>query len=227
MHIRAKTKPWDWKNCLQRDRIEAQIWGISAALKVPKSKVALILKWKKFGTTRTLSRASCLAKLSNQGRRALVREVAKNPMVTLAELQRSCVWETTRMTTITATDLHFHGKVARQKPLLREHLKDSQTVKNKIICSDETKNKLPNANSEAWWWQHHALGVFFSGRDWGTTGLRESWMEQMERYPQWKPGPERSWPQTGLKVPLPSANTMQEWFRDCECPWVAQPESWL
>ena len=78
----------------------------SAALKVPKSTVAsIILKWKKFGTTRTLPRAGRPAKLSNQGRRALVREVTKNPMVTLAELQRSCVemGETSRRTTITAT----------------------------------------------------------------------------------------------------------------------------
>ena len=32
-----------------------------------------------------------LAAQSNRGRRALVREVTKNPMVTLGELQRSCV----------------------------------------------------------------------------------------------------------------------------------------
>ena len=45
----------------------------SAALKVPKSTVAsIILKWKKFGTTRTLPRAG-------RRRRALVREVTKNP----------------------------------------------------------------------------------------------------------------------------------------------------
>jgi hypothetical protein len=60
--------------------------NISAALKVPKNTVAsIILKLKKFGTTKTLPRAGRLAKLSNQGRRALVREVTKNPMVTLTE----------------------------------------------------------------------------------------------------------------------------------------------
>jgi hypothetical protein len=47
---------------------------------------SIILKWKKFGTTKTLPRAGRQAKLSNQGRRALVREVTKNPMVTLTEL---------------------------------------------------------------------------------------------------------------------------------------------
>ena len=25
-----------------------------------------------------------------------------------------------------------------------------------------------HSNGEEWWWQHHAVGVFFSGRDWGS-----------------------------------------------------------
>ena len=59
----------------------------SAALKVPKNTVAsLIIKWKKFETTKILPRAGRPAKLSNRGRRALVREVNKNLMVTLTEL---------------------------------------------------------------------------------------------------------------------------------------------
>jgi transposase len=58
--------------------------NIYAALKVPKNTIAsIILKWKKFGSTQTLPRAGRLSKLSN---RALVREVTKNPMVTLTEL---------------------------------------------------------------------------------------------------------------------------------------------
>jgi hypothetical protein len=65
---------------------------MSAALKVPKNTVASnIIKWKKFGTTKTLPRAGFLAKLSNRGRRALVREVTKNPMFTLTDLQTSSV----------------------------------------------------------------------------------------------------------------------------------------
>ena len=54
----------------------------------PKNTVAsIILKWKKIGTTKTLPRAGFpAAKLSNRGRKALVREVTKNPMVTLTEL---------------------------------------------------------------------------------------------------------------------------------------------
>jgi hypothetical protein len=60
---------------------------MSAALKIPKNTVAsIILKLKKFGTTKTLPRVGHPAKLSNRGRRALGREVTKNLMVTLTEL---------------------------------------------------------------------------------------------------------------------------------------------
>ncbi len=101
----------------------------SAALKVPKSTVAsILLKWKTFGTTRTLPRAGRPAKLSYRGRRALVREVKKNPKITVAELQR-CIremGESCRKSTITAA-LHqsgLYGRVARRKPLLSaRHMK--------------------------------------------------------------------------------------------------------
>ena len=83
---------------------------------------SIILKLKKFGTTNTIPRAVRPAKLSNRGRRALVREVTKNPMVTQTELQSSSVeiGEPSRRTTISAA-LHksdLYGKVARRKPLL-------------------------------------------------------------------------------------------------------------
>ena len=62
----------------------------------------------------------------------------------------------------------------------KRHLMDSQTMRHKILWSDETKIELfglnakrhvwrktwHHPNSEAWWWQHHAVGMFFSGRDW-------------------------------------------------------------
>ena len=103
--------------------------NISAALKVPKNTVAsVILKWKKFGTTKTLLRARCLAKLRSLGRRAFVKEVIKNPMVTLTELQSASVemGEPSRRTTIFAA-LHqsgLYGIVARRKSLLsRRHMK--------------------------------------------------------------------------------------------------------
>ncbi|KAG2462834.1 TC1A transposase, partial [Polypterus senegalus] len=142
----------------------------SAALKVPMSTVASIIrKWKKFETTRTLPRAGRPSKLSDQGRRALVREVTKNPMVTLSELQRSSVerGEPSRRTTISAA-IHqsgLYGRVARQKPLLskrhmaarlefaKRHLKDSQTMRNKILWSDETKIELFGVNARRHVWR--------------------------------------------------------------------------
>ena len=134
----------------RQDCVETQIWGrvqqSSAALKVPRTQLAsIILKWKKFGTTKILPRAGRPAKLSNRWRRALVREVTKNLMVTLTEFQSSSgeMREPSRRTTISAV-LHqsgLYGRVARRKPLLskrhmtgclefaKRHLKDSHHEK--------------------------------------------------------------------------------------------------
>ena len=53
--------------------------------------------------------------------------------------------------------------------IAKRHLKDCQTMRNKILWSGETKIELCVLNAkhhgEAWWWQHHAVGMFFSGRD--------------------------------------------------------------
>ena len=142
---------------------------MSAALKVPMSTLASIIrKWKKFRTTRTLPRAGRPSKLSDRRRRALVREVTNNPMVTLSELQRSSVErEPSRRTTISAA-IHqsgLYGRVARRKPLLSKrhmaarlefakmHLKDSQTMRNKIIWSDETKIELFGVNARRHVWR--------------------------------------------------------------------------
>ncbi len=134
----------------------------SAPLKVPKSTVAsIILKWKTFGTTRTLPRAGRPAKLSYRGRRALVREV-KNPKITVAELQR-CIremGESCRKSTSTAA-LHqsgLYGRVARRKPLLsarhmKARMEDSKMVTNKILWSDETKIELFGLNSKWYVWR--------------------------------------------------------------------------
>ncbi|KAG2461068.1 TCB1 transposase, partial [Polypterus senegalus] len=141
----------------------------SAALKVPMSTVASIIrKWKNFKTTKTLPRAGWPSKLSDWGRSTFVREVTKNPLVTLSELQRSSVesGEPFRRTTISAA-IHqsgLYGRVARRKPLLskrhmaarlefaKRHLKDSQTMRNKILWSDETKIELfgVNAGRHVW-----------------------------------------------------------------------------
>jgi hypothetical protein len=124
----------------------------------------------------------------------LVREVTKNPMVTLTELYISSVEmeEPSRRTTISAA-LHqsgLYGRVARQKPLLskrhmtahlefaKRHLKDSDHLEHDYLVQDETKIEPFGLNAkeetwhcpfgEAWWWQHHAVGMFLSRRDWET-----------------------------------------------------------
>ena len=90
---------------------------ISRVLKVSKSTVVSIIgKLIKYGTTQTLSRAGHPTKLSNQARRPLVREVTKNPMTTLTELQSSLAetGEPARSTSV-STALHqsrLYGRVA-------------------------------------------------------------------------------------------------------------------
>ena len=90
-------------------------------------------------------------------------------MVTLTELQSSSVkmGEPSRRTTISATlnQSGLYGRVAMRKPLLckrhvtarlefaKRHLKDSQTMRNKIFWTDETKIELVSHVEETW--QHH------------------------------------------------------------------------
>ncbi len=65
--IRSKELPAELRDSIvSRHRSGEGYKNISAALKFPKSTVAsIILKWKKFGTTRTLTRAGLMEKLSN------------------------------------------------------------------------------------------------------------------------------------------------------------------
>ncbi len=168
VHVRAnenhEVKGTAWR--AQRQNVARHRSGqgykkISAALKVPKSTVAsIILKWKTFGTTRTHPRAGRPAKLSYRGRRALVREVKKNPKITVAELQR-CIremGESCRKSTITAA-LHqsgLYGRVARRKPLLSaRHMKARMEFANtwRILWSDETKIELFGLNSKRYVWR--------------------------------------------------------------------------
>ena len=125
--------------------------GKGTSIEVPKNTVAsIILKLKKLKTTKTRPRAGRPAELSNRGRRALVREVIKIPMVTLTELQSSSVemGEPSRRTTISAA-LHQSKRPLLSKrhmtarlEFAKRHLKDSQTMRNKILWSDETKIEL-------------------------------------------------------------------------------------
>ncbi len=119
-----------------------------------KQVVSVTLKWKKFETTRTLPRAGHLFKLSNWWRRALVSVVPKNLMVTLLELHdHICRWEksTEGQTSLQhSTDLGFmavwqdsilsSGKTHENTlGMCKKHLKDPQTLRNKILWSDESQ----------------------------------------------------------------------------------------
>ena len=90
-------------------------------------------------------------------------------MDTLSELQRSSVvrGEPSRRTTISAA-IHqsgLYGRLARRKPLLckrhtaahlefaKIHLKDFQTMRNKILWSDETKIELFGVNARRHVWR--------------------------------------------------------------------------
>ncbi len=98
---------------------------------------SIIRMRKKFAMSRTLPRAGRPAKLTDRGRRVLIREVTKNPMATLTELQCVSVERTTISTALHQSGLF--GRVAREKPHLskrhmtlefaKSHLKDSQTMR--------------------------------------------------------------------------------------------------
>ena len=98
---------------------------ISGVLKVPKSTVSSIIrKWKEHGTTQILARAGHPTKLSNRARRTLVREVTRNPITALTELQNSLaeMGESAGSPTVSAA-LHksqLYERGTRQKPLLRK-----------------------------------------------------------------------------------------------------------
>jgi hypothetical protein len=73
---------------MSRHRSGEGYQNISAELKVPKDTVVSILLKCKFGATKTLPRAGHLAKMSNQGRRALVREMTECQSVEMGEPSR-------------------------------------------------------------------------------------------------------------------------------------------
>ena len=64
--------------------------NISETLNIPQSTIkSIIKKWIEYGTTTNLPREGRPPKLTDQARRALIREATKRPKVTLKELQSS------------------------------------------------------------------------------------------------------------------------------------------
>jgi transposase len=96
-------------------------------LKIPRCTIkSIIQNWKECGTTTNLPREGRPPKLTNQARRALIRESTKRPKITLKELQSSTaeIGVSVHRTTLTCT-LHRAGlyrRMARKKPLLKTTL---------------------------------------------------------------------------------------------------------
>ena len=156
-----------WDKIVSRHRSGEGYQNISAALKVPKNTVAsIILKWKKFVTTKTLPRAG---PLPNEG---------EGPWSGRWPRTQWSLWQSSRVPLCRwlsfwkvlpslqhSTKQAFYGRVARRKPLLSKRhmtarlefakgpLKDSQTMRNKILWSDETKIESFGLNAKWHIWR--------------------------------------------------------------------------
>ena len=95
---------------------------ISETLNILQSTIkSIIKKLKVYGTITNLPREGRPPKLTDQARRALIREAAKRPKITLKELQSSTaeIGVSVHRTTLSCT-LHragLYGRVARQKAI--------------------------------------------------------------------------------------------------------------
>jgi hypothetical protein len=91
-----------------------------------------------FGTTKILPGAGLPAELSNLGRRALVREMTKNPMVTMTRaLEFLCGDGRTFQVDIhlcSTPPIRLYGRVARRKTLLSK--------RNMTACLEFAKSHL-------------------------------------------------------------------------------------
>uniref|UniRef100_A0AAZ3P2L4 Transposase Tc1-like domain-containing protein n=1 Tax=Oncorhynchus tshawytscha TaxID=74940 RepID=A0AAZ3P2L4_ONCTS len=102
---------------------------------------------KEYGTTTNLPREGHPPKLTDQARRALIREATKRPKISLKELQSSTaeIGVSVHRTTLSRT-LHRAGlyrRVARKKPLLKE--KNKQTC---LVFSKRHVGGLPKHMEE-------------------------------------------------------------------------------
>ncbi|KAK3564286.1 hypothetical protein QTP86_012011 [Hemibagrus guttatus] len=130
---------------------------------------SIIRKWKKFGNTRTLPRAGRPAKPSTSRQMGLSLGGDQEPN---GHSERApallCGEKRNFQKNNHLAALHqsgLYGRVARWKPLLskrhmtihlqfaKRHLKDSQTMRNKILWSDETKIELFGLNGKHHVWR--------------------------------------------------------------------------
>ena len=95
---------------------------ISETLIIPRSTIkSIIKKWKEYGTTIHLPRECHPPNLTDQARRALIREATKRPKITLKELQNSTaeIGVSVHRTTLSHTLYRagLYRKVARKKAI--------------------------------------------------------------------------------------------------------------
>ena len=135
---RSGTKLW---------RITDQGWVMkkrSEHLNIPQS--TIIQKWKEYFTTTNLPRAGRPKKLTDQARRALIREATKRPKITLKELQNSTaeIGVSVHRTTL---------RVARKKQFLQEKNKQTRLVFAKRHVGDSPNRsgtKLWRSTDQGW-----------------------------------------------------------------------------
>ena len=217
MHIRGKTKLWGCKNCLQNSETgdtdlgketedtdlgkEAQIWGRrqetriktqkSAALKVHSGLQILI--WKMFGTTRILPRVSLLCGdgincniIINNNNNNITATLHWPGLYGSGQTKVSIQWKT-HESPLGISKRAPEVLSGLMKPRLNRH-------------RSSPAQYYPSGDSQ--WWPPHAVGVFFSGRDWAT-GQGWGKAERSKAQTYGEHGPQRLGPpQTGLKVHL-------------------------
>ena len=113
----------------------------------------IILKWKDVWNNQDSSKSwFARPNWAIKGRRALVRDMTKNLIVTLAELQRYCVemGETSRRTTIISTHHKsgLYGRVARRKFLFSKRHESHLRVYKK---APEGLSDCEKQDSLVWW----------------------------------------------------------------------------
>uniref|UniRef100_A0A8C5LXJ6 Transposase n=1 Tax=Leptobrachium leishanense TaxID=445787 RepID=A0A8C5LXJ6_9ANUR len=117
---------------------------------------AVIIKWRKYGTTLTLPRTGRPYKCNEKTTRKLVKEAAKRPTATLKELQEylastGCVVHVTTISRI----LHMSGlwgRAARLKTFLKKNLKDqlnfAKTQHSRANCVEIPEVTEPEGSRE-------------------------------------------------------------------------------
>ena len=142
---------------------------ISETLNIPLSTIkSIIKKWNQYGTRTNLPRDGRPPILTDQAKKALIREATKRPKITLKELQSATaeIGVSVHRTTLSRA-LHRAGlyrRVARKKPLLKEknkqtrlvfakrHVRDSPNIWKKVLWSDATKIEFFGHQGKHFFW---------------------------------------------------------------------------